>query len=60
MNPKDRKVVVCENFVQRDLFRFTLADVLFKQFSVSNPTETDCMSNPTETDCVNNPTETDC
>jgi len=34
VNPKDRKVVVCENFVQRDVFRFTLADVLFKQFSV--------------------------
>lgn len=33
-NPKDRKIVVCENFLQRELFRETLADVLFKQFSV--------------------------
>ncbi|KAL5272090.1 hypothetical protein ACHWQZ_G000340 [Mnemiopsis leidyi] len=33
-NPKDRKVVICENFLQTELFRETLAEVLFKQFSV--------------------------
>lgn len=33
-NPKDRKVVVCESFLQTQLFRETLADVLFKQYSV--------------------------
>ena len=34
VNPKDRRVVVCEDFAQTDLFRNCLSKVLFKQFSV--------------------------
>lgn len=34
VNPKDRRVVVCEDFVQTERFRNCLSRVLFKQFSV--------------------------